>query len=316
MTILVTGGAGFVGSRICRALLDRGERVVALDNFDPFYSAAVKGGNLEDLRDQKGFRFVRADIRATPRLRRLLRESRAGAVIHTAARPGVQISLEDPVTTFDINARGTLSLLEAMEGSRVKTVVFASSSTVYGRRGSGPRRRFREEDAGEPISPYGVSKLAGEHYLRVFSGLRGFRCAVLRLFTVYGPRMRPDLGIPTLVSRAARGETIEIYGHPVRDFTHVDDVVEGFLRALAKGNGVYNIGGGRPAPIREVARTVVRLTGSSSRIVARPPRLGDMGYTWADTTKARRELGWRPKVRLERGLAEYVEWFQRGGRWS
>ncbi|MEM3086094.1 MAG: GDP-mannose 4,6-dehydratase [Halobacteria archaeon] len=314
MTVLVTGGAGFVGSRICGALLDRGERVVALDNLEPFYPAVIKRGNLEELKGRRGFEFVRGDIRNTPHLRRLLRESRAGAVLHTAARPGVQASLEDPVSTFDVNARGTLSLLEAMEGSRVETVVFASSSTVYGRRGSG-RRQFREEDAGAPISPYGVSKLAGEHYLRVFSGLRGFRCAALRLFTVYGPRMRPDLGIPTLVSRAVRGQTIEIYGSPVRDFTHVDDVVAGFMRALDRGSGVYNIGGGRPVSIREVARTVVRLTGSGSRIVARPPRPGDMGYTWADTSKARRELGWRPRARLERGLREYIEWFQEEGRW-
>lgn len=312
MKVLVTGGAGFVGSRVCRALLHRGDSVVAIDNFDPFYPAPLKRGNLERLRG-RGFRFVRGDIQHTARLRRLLRESRVGAVVHTAARPGVQASLKDPVTTFDVNARGTVSLVEAMEGSRVERVIFASSSTVYGKRGSGPRRKFREENAGEPISPYGASKVAAENYLRVFSEIRGFRYVALRLFTVYGPRMRPDLGLPTLVSRAARGAQIEIYGRPVRDFTHVDDAVAAFLRALDRGSGIYNIGGGRPVPIREVARTVVRLTGSRSRIVARPPLPGDMDYTWADISKARKELGWRPRVLLEDGLRNFVAWASHEG---
>ncbi len=311
MSILVTGGAGFIGSHLCETLLERGHSVAAIDNFDPHYPRAAKQRNLRGLQFSNRFHFVEGDIQDRRLVRRLLRNHGVEAVVHLAARPGVQASLRNPGAAYRINAAGTFALLETLRDSRVQTTIFASSSTVYGRQEEGGARGpFHEDGPTAPVSPYGASKVAGESYLRVFSALDGFRHVTLRLFTVYGPRMRPDLSIPVLVSRALRSRPIPIYGHPVRDFTHVQDVVRAFILALERGRGVYNVGGGQPLPIRDLARAVIELTGSRSRIMVRPPRPGDVPHTWADVSRARRELGWSPRVPLEEGLADYVRWFR------
>lgn len=208
-----------------------------------------------------------------------------------------------------MNATGTLNLLEAALDSDIKKIINASSSSVYGTVRYLP---FDEEHPTLPVSPYGVSKLAAEHYCRVFSELYGLKTISLRYFTVYGPRMRPDLAISIFTKKALANEPIEIFGDgtKTRDFTCIDDVVEANMLAMHRGSGGFNIGGGHRISINDLAESIIRVNNSSSRITYAPPVKGDAEHTFADTKKAERELGWRPKVSLEEGLQRYAAWIK------
>jgi UDP-glucose 4-epimerase len=302
---MVTGGAGFVGSHLCERLLDKGE-VVCLDNFDPYYSPQIKRKNIEPLTQHADFELVEGSILDKLLLRRSLEN--VDYVFHNAAQAGVMASVKNPAKTHEVNATGTLNVLEAAVNSRVKKVINASSSSVYGKVSYLP---FDEKHPTIPVSPYGASKLAAEHYCRVFNEIYGLETVSLRYFTVFGPRMRPDLAINIFNRKALNNEPIEIFGdgEKTRDFTYIDNIVDANMLAMKDGSDVYNIGGGERVSISELAEKIVAIVGSESEIIYGEPVKGDAEHTWADVSKARRELGYKPKIGLEDGLKRYVQWY-------
>ncbi len=308
--VLVTGGAGFIGSHLCERLLADGYGVVCVDSLDGYYSPALKRRNVASLRG--GFRFVEADILDARRMRRIVSKEKPDYVVHEAARPGVRASVLNPGKTLEANVMGTVSLLSALSGSRIRKLVFASSSSVYGAVRYLP---FDEEHPKNPISPYGASKLACEDYVRMYGELHGVETVSLRYFTVYGPRIRPDLAISKFAAAALDGGSLPVYGDGGRrrDFTHVCDAVDATVRALARGGGQLNVGGGTVLTVKELAERIISLAGGGRiRYVAGQP--GDVEQTMSDTRLARRVLGWRPKVRFDDGLRETVEWVRESSR--
>ena len=305
--MLVTGGAGFIGSHIIGRLLSGGHDVACLDSFDPYYDPAVKRQNITPYLPHDGFTLITGDIND----RQLLAQALDGCdyVFHEAAQAGVRISVEDPMKPHTANATGTLALLQACVDAGVKKVINASSSSVYGTVRYLP---FDEEHPTLPVSPYGVTKLAAEHYCRVFSELYSLPTVSLRYFTVYGPRMRPDLAISIFTRQALANKPIEIFGDgtKTRDFTYIDDIVEANMLAMRRGSGPCNIGGGHRISITDLAEAIIRANGSASEIRYGDSVKGDAEHTFADTAKAGRELGWRPQVPLEDGLRRYAAWIQ------
>jgi UDP-glucose 4-epimerase len=303
--ILVTGGAGFIGSHIIERLLGDGHEVACLDNFDPYYDPEIKKGNVRPFLKNKNFTLEVGDIRDRDTLTRLVEDT--DYVFHEAAQAGVRISVDDPMKPHEVNATGTLNLLEAARDSSVEKIINASSSSVYGTVEYLP---FDESHPRRPVSPYGVSKLAAEEYCRVFSELYGLKTVSLRYFTVYGPRMRPDLAISIFTRKALANEPIMIFGDgtKTRDFTNVEDIVRANLIAMRKGAGAYNIGGGHRVSIQTLAEKIIATTGSASEIGYADAVKGDAEHTFADTKAAERDMGWRPQVSLEEGLQRYAAW--------
>ena len=305
MKYLVTGGAGFIGSHLCERLLEKGG-VVCLDNFDPYYSPQAKRNNIEPLMKHPGFELVVGNILDRELLSRLFAD--VDYVFHNAAQAGVRASVENPLKTHEVNTTGTLNLLEAAADSGVRKVINASSSSVYGKVSYLP---FDEDHPNIPISPYGASKLVAEHYCRVFSELHGLETVSLRYFTVFGPRMRPDLAINIFTGKALNNEPIEVFGdgEKTRDFTFIDNIIDANLRAIERGSGVYNIGGGERISINELAKRIVAIVGSESKIIYSDSVKGDAEHTWSDVSKARRDIGYEPGIGLDQGLERYVEWY-------
>ena len=320
---LVTGGAGFIGSHIVAALAARHE-VVVLDNL-----SSGKRANLEGLR----VTLVEADVREQSALARAC--SGVEAVFHLAAQISVAASMERPAETVQVNTVGTLGLIEAAASAGVKAVVLSSSAAIYG---DDPRLPKREDMTPAPRSPYAVSKLDGEYYLRMLGAPRGMRAVALRYFNVYGPRQDPRsqyaAAIPAFITRAIASETITIFGDggQTRDFVFVEDVARANLLAagvlLSQGQGgrssrvaagpgafaVYNVGGGRSVTILELAREIVRATGSKSAIVHADPRPGDVRHSRADVSRIRRALGFRAEVAVAEGLRRTIEAFKAPAR--
>ncbi|GIW71565.1 MAG: epimerase [Planctomycetota bacterium] len=312
--VLVTGGAGFIGSHLVERLLERGVRVTVLDNFDDFYDPARKRANLAAVQGRAELRVVEGDVRDAPLLARLFREGTFDQVVHIAARAGVRPSIEQPLLYEDVNVRGTLVLLEAMRAAGCRRLVFASSSSVYG---AASRVPFRETDpCDRPISPYAATKRACELAIWTYHHLYGIQAALLRLFTVYGPRQRPDLAIARFARRMLAGEPIPVYGDGSfeRDFTYIDDILQGVLGAMQRLEGceIYNLGGAVTTSVNELIRLLERVLGVPARIERLPVQPGDVPRTWADITKARQRLGYEPQVPLAEGLARYAAWLGAG----
>jgi UDP-glucuronate 4-epimerase len=311
--VLVTGGAGFVAWHVARALLESGCRVRAIDSFDPFYARAFKERGIALLRGSARFEFVGGDVREVVALHDAM--SGAAAVVHLAARPGVRQSLTDPETYRSINVDGTRAVLAAARERGIRRVVFASSSSVYG---AGAALPFREDaPLGEPLSPYAVTKREGERLCREFAEAGLGRVAIVRLFSVYGPRQRPDLALHAFARRIARGEPIPQFGDgsATRDYTHVHDVVDGLLAALAWTEGgdpaceAFNLGTGRPVRLDSLIAKLGSAMGKVPWIERRPGHPADLPATWADTGKAQAVLGYAPRVDLDAGIADFVTWF-------
>lgn len=305
MKCLVTGGAGFIGSHIVERLLQQQHDVLCLDNFDPYYDPQIKEHNISLFQGNERFTLIHGDVLD----KKLLHDTMSGVdvIFHEAAQAGVPISTENPLKSHEVNATGTLNLLESAVKADIERFIFASSSSVYGTVKYLP---FDEDHPTYPVSPYGVSKLMAEHYCRVFSELYGLPSVALRYFTVYGPRMRPDLAITIFTRQALKNEPLTIFGtgDKTRDFTYIDDIVDANVLSLAKGRGVYNIGGGHRVSIRDLAEKIIEITGSASIIQYRDSKKGDAEHTYANTSKAQRELGWKPKTSLDQGLTRYIEW--------
>jgi UDP-glucuronate 4-epimerase len=311
MRALVTGVAGFIGSHTAERLLARGWRVVGIDNFDPFYVRERKEQNLERLRAEPSFCFEEVDIRDASGLERTF--AKAGpldAVVHLAARAGVRPSIADPSGYTTVNINGTVNLLEcATKQEPLPRFVFASSSSVYG---NAPEVPFSETDRVDcPISPYAATKKAGELICHSYHYLTGLPVFCLRLFTVFGPRQRPDLAIQKFAEKIVRGEPIEMYGlgETSRDYTFVDDATAGICAAVDRCAGfeIINLGSNRPITLREMIDAVSRACGRKAEIVQLPMQPGDVTRTYADVSKAERVLGYRPQVSFSEGLARQVE---------
>jgi len=307
-TYLVTGGAGFIGSHVCRLLVDLGEKVRVLDDL-----STGRIENLEDVGD--GVEFVRGDIRDLG----LLREVMEGVdfVVHEAAIASVVRSVEDPLEVESVNVGGTLNVLLSAKDAGVKRVVFPGSASAYG---NSPFLPKTEDMAPEPLSPYAASKLAGEHYCRAFYETYGLEAVVLRYFNVFGPRQDPDSPYSGVISiflgKLLRGEEIVIFGdgEQTRDFVFVEDVARATVSACeAEGAAgeVFNIGRGEEVKINDLAEAVMEVTGVEGKVVHGPPRPGDVRASLADITKAEKLLGYSPRVSLKEGLARTAEWFRR-----
>jgi len=312
MRYLVTGGAGFIGSSIVDRLLADGHSVRVMDNFDPYYDPSLKRGNVAPYLGNKDFELMEADIRDRKAMAKAVKD--VDIIIHEAAQPGVSVSVKDPVKSVDVNVTGTAGVLAAAKDAGIKRVVFASSSSVYGKAEYLP---FDEKHPTVPISPYGASKVSCEHLCRVFSDLYGMTIPQLRYFTVYGPRLRPDLAINIFMRKAMGNEDIVVFGDgsKSRSFTYIDDIVRATLLAAGKGKtGPYNIGGELRITIKDLVGKIMRITGSSSRILYKENVLGDMEHTMAKNDKARKELGWEPKVLMDRGLENYYRWLKETGK--
>ena len=311
MTILVTGGAGFIGSHLVERLLTEGHRVICLDNFDPFYDPALKHRNLSQaLRDSR-FRLVAGDLRDEGLIGKLFQEEKIEFVAHLAARAGVRPSVQDPALYADVNICGTIRLLEACRKNGVRRFVFASSSSVYGNNSRVP---FSEEDpVNSPISPYAATKKAGELLGHTYHHLYGLDVACLRYFTVYGPRQRPEMAIHHFTRSIHEGRKISIFGdgNSLRDYTYIDDAIEGTLGALSREHGyeIYNIGESQTIRLSQLIQALEEQIGKKAVVEHLPEQPGDVKHTYADIRKAREHLGYSPKTDIREGLARFVRWY-------
>jgi len=310
-TMLVTGGAGFVGSHLCEALIRAGHRVIALDNFDDFYDPAIKRRNLSSLLNQERFSLIAGDIRDERAVDAACAHG-LDAVVHVAARAGVRPSIEQPLLYEDVNVKGTLVLLEACRRRHIRKFIFTSSSSVYGNNRKIP---FSESDpVDDPISPYAATKKAGELLCHTYHHLYGLHVTCLRLFTVYGPRQRPDLAIHKFARLIEAGKPVPVYGDGsmTRDFTYIDDMVNGYLKAIEKCDGyhIYNLGESEPVSVRDLIAAMEESLGKKAVIEFLPSQPGDVDRTFADITLARRELGFHPTTDLNTGLARFVTWLR------
>jgi UDP-glucuronate 4-epimerase len=296
MRVVVTGGAGFIGSHLVEALLARGDEVVVIDSFHDFYPREVKERNLARARTHPAFRSLEeADIRDARAVRAVFEAHRPEGLVHLAARAGVRPSLEAPEEYADVNLTGTAVLLREASLRGASRVLFASSSSVYGERPRGP---FVEDmDADRPISPYGATKRGGELLAYAWHRTSGVPITVLRIFTAYGPRQRPDLAIHRFARLMLEGAEIPVFGDgsAERDFTFVGDLADGIVRALDRPDGfrTYNLGRGEPATVNETIATLERVLAVPARRRTLPPQEGDVPRTWASIDRARlREEGW------------------------
>jgi len=310
--ILLTGGAGFIGSHLTRRLLGRGDRITVLDDFNDFYDPARKRHNVAEFLGGDDYRLVEGDIRDEPRVETLFRDGHFDAVIHLAARAGVRPSLKEPILYEDVNCIGTLRLLEAARRHGPEVFVFGSSSSVYGINEKVP---FAEDDPVDlPISPYATTKRTGELLCFNYHHLYQLRCSCLRFFTVYGPSQRPEMAIHKFTDLLAHGKAVPLYGDGStrRDYTYVDDIVDGIVAALdlAPGFEILNLGGAETTALKDLVLELARLLDAEPRIDYLPEQPGDVPITYADVSKAHRLLGYSPKVPIREGLARFVAWYQ------
>lgn len=309
--VLVTGGAGFIGSHLCESLLTSGCEVTALDNFDPFYKSADKRLNLTNCLASQAFRLIETDIVNPSNLEHRLEGVTYDAIVHLAAKVGVRPSLEDPGGYYDVNVKGTQNLLELAARWGIRQFVFASSSSVYG---VSPSLPWREDDhALKPISPYASTKLSGEFLGHVYSHLYGIRFIALRFFTVYGPRQRPDLAIHKFARLMLAGKAIPFFGDGStrRDYTFIDDIVWGIVAAINFTGSMHetiNLGNDHTISLSEMVNGLERVLGVSAIIDWREEQPGDVPQTWANLSKAKVLLRYQPRTQFEDGLSRFATW--------
>ncbi len=314
MKILITGGAGFIGSTLADTLLNRGESVVVIDNFNDFYDPAIKRRNIAAAMENPAYRLYELDIRDGARLKTVFKTELPDVVCHIAARAGVRPSIEAPVLYEEVNSMGTLNVLEASKEIKLGNLVFASSSSVYGMNTKVP---FSEDDPLDgPISPYAATKRASELMCYTYSHLYGLPVTCMRFFTVYGERGRPDMAVAKFTRLIHEGSPIPLYGDgsAIRDFTYIGDIIQGLVASLYKPMRyeIINLGGSRTVEVRELIALIEKNLGKKAEINFLPPVPGDVPVTSADTSKAERLLGFKPKVGIEEGIRRYVKWFLEG----
>lgn len=310
--VLVTGAAGFVGSHLCEALVAQGYDVVGVDRFDAYYARAIKERNLAALRGDKRFRLVEADV-----LRGALPLEGVTAVLHLAAKAGVRPSWEDPAGYMEANVTATARLLDLARRAGVNRFVLTSSSSVYG--DATPAPYSEDAPAQQPASPYGASKRAAELVAEAFASGYRMRIAMLRLFTVYGPRQRPDLAIHKFTALVRSGQPVPFFGDgsTQRDYTYITDAAAAFVAALAWTGRVapatcriFNVGGGEPVRLDRLVALLGEALGREVRLDRQPEQTGDVRLTAADLGRAERELGYKPQVGIAEGLRRFVRWYE------
>jgi UDP-glucuronate 4-epimerase len=317
--ILLTGGAGFIGSHLAEALLRLGAKLSILDSLDDFYPLTRKRLNLQEIRNSGPYEFFEADVRDLDALRKIAERAEPEIIIHLAARAGVRPSIEQPALYESVNVAGTVNLLEIAREFKVQRLIFGSSSSVYGATNKVP---FCEDDLQtRPISPYAATKLAAELMCYTYAHLYGLTTLCLRFFTVYGPRQRPDLAIHKFTALIESGKPIPVYGDGSmgRDYTYVDDIVAGVVAALeyeprSEGTSkapfeVFNLGNSHPVRLSELIALLETATGKKALQNRLPDQPGDVPITWANIDKAKRLLGYSPQTTMQQGLKNFVDWY-------
>ena len=311
MKVLITGAAGFIGSHLSERLLKEGMTVVGIDNFEDFYDPQIKRRNISACLENKNFQLIEADIRDSSSMDKAVSDG-VEIIIHLAAGAGVHPSIEKPLQYCDVNMYGTMVLLEAARKYIIKKFVFASSSSVYGNNKKVP---FSEDDNVDfPISPYAATKKAGELFCHTYHHLYDISITCLRFFTVYGPRQRPDLAIHKFAKLVEQDKPVTIYGDGLmmRDFTYIDDIIDGTVAAIEKCDGfnIYNLGESQPITVNDLVTSIENALGKKAVREYLPMQPGDVERTYADVSRAKKELGYNPRTEIQAGLAKFVSWFR------
>ncbi len=309
--ILITGGAGFIGSHLAQKFAQLEHEVTILDNLDPYYDVKIKKKNIELVLRNKNCNFINGDILDKDQLEDIVKDE-IEFIYHEAAQPGVRASVDNPLKPNEVNVKGTLNILDAARQADVKRVINASSSSVYGKVEYLP---FDEKHPTQPLAPYGVSKLVAEHYCRVYTELYGIPTVSLRYFTVYGPRMRPDLAIPIFTRALIKGESPMIFGNgeQTRDLTYIEDIVSANLMLMethgADGQ-ILNIGGGKRITVIQLYDHLKRLLKSEVEPIFGDVIKGDAKHTLSNVSKAEKLIGYKPTTDIETGLEKFILWFK------
>lgn len=320
-TILVTGGAGFIGSHLCERLLKEANRVYVIDNFNNYYDPSIKRRNIEEIKKMcqenniklNKFKVFEGDIRDTTFLKQVF-VNKIDSIVHLAAMAGVRPSIQNPVLYYDVNITGTLNLLEKCKENNIKQFVFASSSSVYGNNEKIP---FMERDiVDNPISPYAATKKSGELLCHTYHHLFDMNVACLRFFTVYGPRQRPDLAIHKFTNLIIEGKDIPFYGDGTtsRDYTYIDDIINGIIGSIdyidtdEKVFNVFNLGGDKTVSLLEMIETIENALYKKSNLNKMPMQPGDVNRTCADITHSKKLIGYNPQTKFEEGIRKFIKW--------
>lgn len=316
-TYFITGGAGFIGSSLTKKLLEKGNKVVTIDNFCDFYNTKIKENNIKEFEENKNYKIYRADIRDRQAIKKIFDENEIDIVMHLAAMAGVRPSIENPVLYQEVNCMGTQNILEEMKAHNIKNLIMASSSSVYGNCKEVP---FREDMVVDyAISPYAATKKANEVMTHVYHKLFDMNVIMLRFFTVYGPKQRPDLAINKFTRLMLEDKEIPMFGDGTtsRDYTYIDDIVDGIQRSCEycmNNKDVYeilNIGNSSPVSLREMIQTIGKALNKEPKIKQLPMQPGDVDRTYADISKAKKLIGYEPKVSFEQGIKNFIEWYKK-----
>ena len=315
--ILITGGAGFIGSNLARSLLSNGNTVVVVDNFNNYYNPQIKEDNIADLRDNDNFHLYLADLADNKLIENIFKQYNFDCVVHLAGSAGVRPSIDAPLDYVSNNIYNTVSLLECLKRHKTPKIVFASSSSVYGNLN---KDSFSEKDEVRyPISPYAASKLSCEHFIYTYAYLYGIKACCLRFFTVYGPRQRPDLAIHKFIEKINKSEPIQLYGDGTssRDYTYIDDIINGISAAIKYDKSLYeiiNIGSGRPITLAKMISTIENALHKKAVIQYMEKQMGDVERTCADISKAEALLQYTPETSFPQGIDKYVAWLKDNNR--
>lgn len=315
-TYLVTGGAGFIGSSLTEKLLNEGNRVIAIDNFCDYYSPLLKEKNIKDFLDNPNYKLYRTDIRNSEDIKEIFDENEIDVIVHLAAMAGVRPSIENPLLYQEVNGMGTQNILEAAKLNNINSLVMASSSSVYGNCKEIPFRENMIVDFA--ISPYAATKKSNEVMAHVYHKLNNMNIIMLRFFTVYGPKQRPDLAINKFTRLMLEGKSIPMYGDGTtsRDYTYIDDIVDGIIKScdyVENNVNVYeiiNLGSNNPISLKEMINTIGEVLNVEPNIEVLPMQPGDVDRTYADITKANKLLGYNPSITFKEGIEKFVLWYK------
>ena len=315
-TYFITGAAGFIGSSLAERLLKEGNKVVGIDNFCDFYNPTIKEYNIKEINLNENFKLYKNDIRDRQAIEKIFKENNIDVVIHLAAMAGVRPSIENPVLYQEVNCMGTQNILEEMKLNNITNLVMASSSSVYGNCKTVP---FKEDMIVDfAISPYAATKKANEVMTHVYHKLFNFNVVMLRFFTVFGPKQRPDLAINKFTRLMLEDKEIPMFGDGTtsRDYTYIEDIVDGIIKSakyVENNNNVYeilNLGNSTPVTLKEMINTIAKVLGKEPKINQLPMQPGDVQRTFADISKAKELIGYDPKTSFEKGIENFVEWYK------